>query len=568
MNQTGYSKGPGRVLPFKGTGTHYFRQALSKADSNDLPGACASYQMALRLEPDNPEYILGMAEMLTGMGRFDDSNRVLLRYFPEEKDRPAECYFGMGCNFYGLMEYGNARNALERYLDLEPEGMFAYDAYDMLDALEAYGEENMSEVTVLQKEEALEKARQRMAEGELDQAETLLEKELEVRPDHMAARCDLALVWYCRQEKKRAEAALEQVLQEAPEHVQARCTRALLRQSNHDMQGAMEDAQALREMAIEDMDDLHRASLTLMELGDFAGAQPFLRKMAQRAPYDTGILHRQGLCAYALEEYDRAAHYYDLLTKIDRTDTIARYYRRLCKRTAAGGKKRQGLPLHYQVPMDEVVQRVRSLNNYIRKSKEAQQAEWGPEGELTGLAQWCLTLSEDDIRQAALHLIASFGDVWSERLLRDFALRREPDAEIKRRALGLLKHIGAKEPYLTYIDGQMMESRVSLLPGLPENLPAPYRDVLKTCLEGMRGVRSEDAIQRAGKLWQSYLEQENHYAHLTGAQVAALAAALEYAACQAAEEKVTKLELCRKYGVSMLRFNGALAKLNGKEPKA
>ena len=509
MNQTGYSKGPGRVLPFKGTGTHYFRQALSKADSNDLPGACASYQMALRLEPDNPEYILGMAEMLTGMGRFDDSNRVLLRYFPEEKDRPTECYFGMGCNFYGLMEYGNARNALERYLDLEPEGMFAYDAYDMLDALDAYGEENMSEVTVLQKEEALEKARQRMAEGELDQAETLLEKELEVRPDHMAARCDLALVWYCRQEKKRAEAALEQVLQEAPEHVQARCTRALLRQSNHDMQGAMEDAQALREMAIEDMDDLHRASLTLMELGDFAGAQPFLRKMAQRAPYDTGILHRQGLCAYALEEYDRAAHYYDLLTKIDRTDTIARYYRRLCKRTAAGGKKRQGLPLHYQVPMDEVVQRVRSLNNYIRKSKEAQQAEWGPEGELTGLAQWCLTLSEDDIRQAALHLIASFGDVWSERLLRDFALRREPDAEIKRRALGLLKHIGAKEPYLTYIDGQMMESRVSLLPGLPENLPAPYRDVLKTCLEGMRGVRSEDAVQRAGKLWQSYLEQEN-----------------------------------------------------------
>lgn len=350
--------------------------------------------------------------------------------------------------------------------------------------------------------------------------------------------------------------------------MQARCTRALLRQSNHDMQGAMEDAQALREMTIEDMDDLHRASLTLMELGDFAGAQPFCAKWPSRAPYDTGILHRQGLCAYALEEYDRAAHYYDLLTKIDRTDTIARYYRRLCKRTAAGGKKRQGLPLHYQVPMDEVVQRVRTLNNYIRKSKEAQQAEWGPEGELTGLAQWCLTLSEDDIRQAALHLIASFGDVWSERLLRDFALRREPDAEIKRRALGLLKHIGAKEPYLTYIDGQMMESRVSLLPGLPENLPAPYRDVLKTCLEGMRGVRSEDAVQRAGKLWQSYLEQENHYAHLTGAQVAALAAALEYTACQAAEEKVTKLELCRKYGVSMLRFNGALAKLNGKEPKA
>lgn len=569
MNQTGYSNRPGRVLPFKGTGAHYFRQALSKADSNDLPGACASYQMALRLEPDNPEYILGMAEMLTGMGRFDDSNRVLLKYFPEEKARPAECYFGMGCNFYGLMEYANARNALERYLDLEPEGAFMYDAYDMLDALDEYAAgEGMSEVTALQKEEALEKARQLMAAGELEKAEDLLQKEVKARPGHMAARCDLALVWYCRQEKKQAEEELEQVLQEEPGHVQARCTRALLRQSTRDMQGAMADAQVLRDQDIEDMDDLHRASLTLMELGDFAGAQPFLRKMAQRAPYDTGILHRQGICAYALEDYERAAHYYDLLAKIDRTDTIARYYRRLCKRTAAGGKKHQGLPLHYQVPMDEVVQRVRTLNNYIRKSKEAQQAEWGPEGELTGLAQWCLTLGEDDIRQAALHLIASFGDVWSERILRDFALRREPDEEIKRKALGLLKHIGAKEPYLTYIGGQMMESRVSLLPGLPDNLPAAYREVFKTCLEGMRGVRSEAVIQRAGKMWKDYLSGMRHYPHLTSAQISALAAALEYAACQAAEIKATKLELCRKYGVSMLRFNGALAKLNGKEPKA
>ena len=519
MNGNERIKPAGRILPFERTGERYFRQALSKAENNNLLGACASYQLALLNEPDNPDYIMGYAEMLTGMGRFDDSNRVLMCYFTDKRNRPAECYFGMGCNFYGLMEYANARANLERYLIAEPEGTFVYDAYDMLDALDQYGDGFLEDLSVLQKRQVLEKARDLLSESRFDEAAQILQNELKERPGHVAAQCDLALTWYCMGEKDRAKKDLDAVLVSHPDNVQARCTRALFLQGEDDMVSAREEAEKLTKLNIEDPDDLHRASLTLMELGEYAHARTVLQTISQYAPYDTGVLHRLGVCAYALGEYSRAANYYDILLRIDAHDSIARYYRGLCRKTAAGGRKYRELPIHYQVPVDEVVQRVRRLNTFIGKPLESQREEWHKGGEMMSLIQWCLTLGDDTVRQAALNLVASFGDIWSERILRDFALRREPGEDIKRKALGLLKRIGAKEPYLTYINGEMMESHVSIMPGLPKDLPASYADVMQLCVEGMRSERTEAAIVRAGNIWNDYLSSGSHFPHLTSAQV-------------------------------------------------
>ncbi len=568
MNEIERTRPAGRILPFERTGERYFRQALSKVENNNLPGAAASYQLALFNEPDHPDYILGYAEMLTGMGRFDDSNRVLLCFFPDAKKRPAECYFGMGCNFYGLMEYESARSSLERYLDADPEGGFIYDAYDMLDNLDEYQEGTLEDLGALQKRQVLEKARDLLTQTRFDEAAEILENELKERPNHLEAQCDLALTWYCMGEKAKAKRELDAVLAAQPANVQAHCTKALILQGSENMPAAREEAAKLMDLSIEDPDDFHRASLTMMELGEYENAQILLQKMGQYAPYDTGVLHRMGVCAYALEDYDRAAHYYDTLLRINALDSIARYYRRLCRKTAAGGKKRRELPVHYQVPMDEVVQRIRRLNAFIGKPLESQRGEWHVGGEMMSLIQWSLTLGDDTVRQGTLNLVASFGDIWSERILRDFALQREPGEESKRKALGLLKHIGAQEPYITYIDGEMMESHVSLLPALPDNLPPSYGEVIKLCVEGMRGERPETALLQAGNIWNAYLTSGAYFPHLTSGQVNALAAALEYAACRAEDIAVTKLEVCRKYGVSMLRFNGALAKLNGKEHEA
>lgn len=93
---------------------------------------------ALKCDPENREIRIAMAQVLTEMNRFEESNRILFALTRGGADAEAdpECYFGMGCNFVGLYDYGHARDSFERYLELEPDGAFLYDAYDMLDALD------------------------------------------------------------------------------------------------------------------------------------------------------------------------------------------------------------------------------------------------------------------------------------------------------------------------------------------------------------------------------------------------------------------------------------------------
>ena len=99
------------MLQFAQDGEFYYRSGSSKLEKNDLTGAIASYRMALKLDPKNYDAVLGIAEILTAMGRTEESNRLLMVKFREE-ERPAEAYFGMGCNFFAQREYDQARMSL------------------------------------------------------------------------------------------------------------------------------------------------------------------------------------------------------------------------------------------------------------------------------------------------------------------------------------------------------------------------------------------------------------------------------------------------------------------------
>jgi predicted Zn-dependent protease len=88
-----------KILPFEQPGDFYFRRGLNKLEKNDLPEAMTYYRKALALDPDNVDIELEMAQTLTEMYRFDESNRILFRLLYANHDNVSECYFGMGMNF-------------------------------------------------------------------------------------------------------------------------------------------------------------------------------------------------------------------------------------------------------------------------------------------------------------------------------------------------------------------------------------------------------------------------------------------------------------------------------------
>lgn len=551
------------MLSFEQNGEFYLRSGMTKLDKNDLLGAMASYRTALDKDPDNPDIILAIAEILTAMQRYDESNRLLMSRFAVD-ERPSEAFFGMGCNFMAQREYDQARMSFDKYLELEPDGEFAYSAYDMAEAIDDGSAQSFGGVYDKAKESA-ELARRMMEQEDFKGAIESLEKLIAEQPEQILPRNHLALAYYCVHDYDRATEQVGEVLRRDPSNIQAHCNLAVFMRGAKDDLGLKRQVDYLKTVHPEDLDELNHLGVTLMEVREFEAALDIFKKIQQSRPYEAGVLHRLALCHYHIGDYAAAVKLYDKLLQIDRQDSIAAYYRSACRAAERGEKRQMSLVLNYQVPPEEIVQRIRSINEYIHTPREELQKLWHRGSDLQTLAKWGLTLPDVSVKRAMLSFIASFKDKAAEGMLRDFALQREHGMDIKRDAFALLKNMGAKEPYLSYVNGELMESRVSLVPVLPEGMPKAYAEILESCLSYMRGIRNNDCMSVAVKIWTAYVEGLTGYRPLSRGQVLGLAAAIEYVACRRQGTEVTKWELCSKYGISVARFNNALAKLGKQE---
>ena len=68
----------GKVLPFEQKSDFYYKRGSDKHDKNDLIEALSSYRRALEKDPDNQYTRLALAQVLTEMGRYAESNRILI----------------------------------------------------------------------------------------------------------------------------------------------------------------------------------------------------------------------------------------------------------------------------------------------------------------------------------------------------------------------------------------------------------------------------------------------------------------------------------------------------------
>lgn len=115
------------------------------------------------------------------------------------------------------------------------------------------------------------------------------------------------------------------------------------------------------------------------------------------------------------------------------------------------------LPYHFQVPYDEIIRRVKTIHDLLKLSSSDLRNKWENGDELESLLRWGLNLNDVMIKKAILNVVASFQDFRAEQFLRTFVLRKSEGKELIQEALALLKEMGAKEPYLAYIDDNIVE---------------------------------------------------------------------------------------------------------------
>ncbi|MGI6153433.1 MAG: tetratricopeptide repeat protein, partial [Christensenellaceae bacterium] len=168
-----------KVLKFERPAEFYFKTTQKMIDSGHYIGAVNMIRKALKKEPENEEYRLYYAELLTDMNKYEESNSILFEMLSESKEPNADCFFNLGRNFLGLNDFTRARDSFEKYMEIEPDNEFSEEMDDLFMLLEDDIESEEEFIA-----DAMEKEYYRLAQegksaldsGEYEKAAEVLEK--------------------------------------------------------------------------------------------------------------------------------------------------------------------------------------------------------------------------------------------------------------------------------------------------------------------------------------------------------------------------------------------------------
>lgn len=556
----------GKIIPFSQSATFYMKRGAKELEKNDLIAAIAKYREAYERAPKDPEISIALAEILSQMQRYEESNRILQLLFASGEDVPPEAYFGLACNYFGLQDYDCAADSLEDYLDEEPDGTFAIDAEDFLDLID--DDDAMFEATGLRTDDDYEDnavcrfAHSLLAGGEVGFAVEELEHRIGQSPKSVKVREQLAIAYFCDNRREDAKRVAETLLAENPGNVLAQCTLALADLDAGDETSAAARLEGISAMKTLEPEELHSIAVLQLDLRKFEDAERTLAVLLQLMPYDENVLHKAGYARYMQGDAEGARAFYYKLLRIDPHDTVARYYLNLCKHPDTSLKNAAARWLiPYQVPFGEAFRRLNHINRALTQPEEELQKVWETDGWFRDLIVWALSLSDLRVKKSMLALVFTFGDALAERMLRDFLLRTEQPDELKRVVFGMLQHMGAKEPYKAYLNGRWVNGRLNLL-DLDYKTPASYEGVMQLLMQYMLGNCREECATEAARIFRRYIESlQQKFPRISSAQEVSFAAALEYLGRKNCGEDVTQEEISDVYRVTKPRLRNAILKL-------
>lgn len=548
-----FAKKQRKVIPFDQTGQFYHRKAKKHMDNNNYLNALYLYRKAVEKEPQNVEYQLDLAEVFTEMGCFDQSSRILFSILQKEKAR-FDCYFGLGCNFLGMHDYYRAIECFEKYLEIEPYGAYSDEARDLLEVLEDYEYfQDDPDVFVPGRESiyslALE-GKDLLDQGEYTKAIVKLEKAIKLDPNLVFVKNNLALAYFCAGKLNEAIDISLEVLKRDPQNIHANCNVCLFLNERDGAEKSEKYINIIFNFKTRDPEEIHKIAVTLCELREHEKANLVLRQLLQYKPYDIRILHYVAVSYFNLGRYGESYKYWSKISRIDPDNNVSNFYIKLAQECIRGKRKGEELSYHFQVPYDEILRRIKKLNDILKLDEKDLFIKWKSHDSFKSLLGWGLELNDRLIKKAILNVVASFNDEKAEVFLRDFLLRVNESEELKTEALSLLKEMSASEPYIAYVDNDLMEIKVDVMEDGLFELPADMEVVLNFAIEKMQGRYEQGFEEAIRDIWIKFVKALYPHNLPQIKKYEGWAAALEVYYCSDYGIHVKKVEISDYYGIT------------------
>lgn len=345
------------IIPLVLDASFYHSKAMEAADKTDFLRALRYFKRALDLEPDNAVHHCNVAGMLAELGQYEQSNDMLQHVIDAIDPQFYDCYFYMANNYAYMYEFEEAERQALRYLQYDPNGIYAEDVDVLLESLSyelGRPTQQPSEGTAMQveKSEQNDRARALLEQGKFAEAAKVLKAIIKKHPDFLPAHNNLALTYYYSGKLVDAIAVVERVLEQEENNLHALCNLAIFLKEVGDLERLAPILQGLTKLYPMHSENVYKLATTLGILGEHdASYRLFLSLYKDHGVSTPSLIHQIAVAAYNNNDYGQAKHWWQKLEKTDSHNDISRFYLDLLL-----SDEKQRPTLSYRYPTEEQVQ--------------------------------------------------------------------------------------------------------------------------------------------------------------------------------------------------------------------
>lgn len=507
------------IISLSLTAEFFAERANRSLDRYNYTKALRYFKRAGEIEPQNPLHFCNMAGVLGHLGKFHESNEILLQVLQRTDEEAAECHYYLACNYIYLDLLEQAEEHALKYLRKDPQGRYVNDAVELLEYVASEFDRPLEETELLHPDEddektmLHEKARSLMEKGSFQQAEKILLQLIKEYPDFLAAANNLSLCYYYKGEIEKSRQTIEKVLNQDPCNIHALCNLAILYYQQQEKESLQELLKELRKIVPLQYDQAYKLGITLGVMGEHKAAYQLFKKMSTYAwQLDFHLYHYCAVAAYNLGRYKEAAKYWKLVQREDPESPVAPFYLEQIQLNEI----LKEIPYYYHIP------------GYHKKkgnspfSKSSLQEEMERDPFIRSSFLWALRHGDRETKLQVLQAFEWLGDQEVIEALKEFVEQPDQEEELKQLARFVLKTLGHASPQGS---GRWRRSWTQVLEELKPDLSAEEQ-------------------MKARQLWEQFIQKTSPDVPAIR-KPASWAAALEYMVRQC-----DLAEIAERYGVT------------------
>jgi tetratricopeptide (TPR) repeat protein len=542
--------GRNKVVTFERGAEFYFDLGYKYIQKGKLKTALRYIEKAVDLKPYDGFLQFNYAGLLAEQGDINHSTEVLVNIVKNIDPNYIECYFGLGCNYLQLQKIKKSSEYFSIYLEKDPDGEFAEEAEELLEMLSMIKDANNNlddeELEKIYKIE--EEAIDHLEKREYEKATQKFETVVKMLPNAVPARNNLSLAYYYLGFLDKAIELAREVLSYEEYNVHANCNLAIFFNKQGTTSWVKKQIKTISKIQTDSEECLYKIGDTYGSLGKHVNAYMTFKKLLTIDPINPMYVHFTAVAAFNSKKYKESIKLWEKLSRLDKENMLSEYYIEAAKRQLDAENENLHFPYIYQLPKEEIKNRLDFIYKFIEMQRSECKAELENKRYVFEILYFGMNFDKYFLRKLIYNKIKSDKLIETEHIVRKFMLRDDVENYIKMESVFLLNSIGAKEPYTVNFDGEVRNVSIDSLSFPESEWEKSWGEVKRKTISMMRNWYKRPYKKIVEDIWYEFIKSTfPDVPEIDDVNV--WAAALEYTYCRLCNTEASEQQLAEKYGI-------------------